>query len=69
MWSFELFLIVGALNGSLNYGLIDYYDELKNNRRSIRTFWQFLKNRLAAGDLILLENNKKPEKAVFLTKN
>ena len=69
VWSFELFLIFGALNGSLNYGTIDYYDELRTNRCSIRTFRQFLKNRSAAGDLILLENNKRPEKTIFLTKN
>ena len=62
VWSFELFLIVGALNRSFSYGTTDYYDELKTNRCSIRTSRQFLENRLAAGDFILLENNKKLEK-------
>ena len=65
MWSFELFIIVGALNGRLNYGVINYYDELKTNRRSIRTFWQFLKKRLAAGDLILLKNKKTIESYIY----
>lgn len=69
VWAYELFLIIGELDGNIAYGSTDYYENLQTKACSIRTYRQFIKDRIAAGELILISRENRKRKSLMLTKN
>ena len=69
VWAYELFLIIGELDGNIAYGTTDYYENLQTKACSIKTYRQFITDRIAAGELLLIPTKNKKRKSLILSKN
>lgn len=69
VWAYELFLIIGELDGNIAYGTNDYYEDLQTKACSIRTYRQFITDRIAAGELLLIPRKNRKRKSLILSKN
>jgi hypothetical protein len=63
----ELLLIIGHLNGDINYGVNDYIDMIKTRNVTRLTVNRFIRSRIEAGDLIEVESAKKSRKTLILS--
>jgi hypothetical protein len=69
VWAYEIFLIIGELDGNIAYGSTDYYEMLETKACSIRTYRQFIKDRSAAGELLVISRKNRKRKSLNLSEN
>ena len=67
IYFFELFLIIGDLDGNPQYGITDYFEMLKTRNCTTKTLSTFLNDRIADGDLMLVQSLKKSRKTYRLS--
>ena len=66
VYFYELFLIIGDLDGDPQYGITDYFEMLKTRNCTAKTLSTFLNDRIADGDLILVQSLKQSRKTYRL---
>ena len=67
IYFFELFLIIGDLDGNPQYGITDYFEMIKTRNCTAKTLSTFLNDRIADGDLIVVQSLKKTRKTCRLS--
>lgn len=66
IYFYELFLIIGELDGNPKYGLSDYFEFLETRSCTTKTLSTFIANRIADGDLVLVESLKQSRRTYKL---
>ncbi|MDG2403935.1 MAG: hypothetical protein P8M25_02960 [Paracoccaceae bacterium] len=66
IYFYELFLIIGELDGNPKYGLSDYFELLETRSCTTKTLSTFIANRIADGDLVLVESLKQSRRTYKL---
>ena len=66
IYFYELFLIIGELNGNPKYGLSDYFEFLETRSCTTKTLSTFITNRIADGDLVSVESLKQSRRTYKL---
>ena len=66
IYFYELFLIIGELDGNPKYGLSDYFEFLETRSCTTKTLSTFIANRIADGDLVLVESLKQSRRTYTL---
>ena len=67
VYFFELFLIIGDLDGNPKYGITDYFEMIETRSCTTKTLSTFLNERIAEGDLVLVQSLKKSRKTYRLS--
>lgn len=65
--TWELLLVVCALDGDGDFGINDYIDNLKTMRTTRLTIQNFIKDRIEEGSLVVANSNKKSRKTLQLS--
>ena len=66
IYFYELFLIIGELDGDPQYGITDYFEMLKTRNCTTKTLSTFLNDRIADGDLVLVPSLKQSRRTYKL---
>jgi hypothetical protein len=66
IYFYELFLIIGELDGDPRYGITDYFEMIQTRNCTVKTLSTFLNDRIAAGDVVLVPSLKQSRKTYRL---
>tara|TARA_Y100000385_G_scaffold227137_1_gene237943 strand:+ start:112 stop:546 length:435 start_codon:yes stop_codon:yes gene_type:complete len=66
IYFYELFLIIGELDGDPRYGITDYFEMIQTRNCTAKTLSTFLNDRIADGDVILVQSLKQSRKTYRL---
>jgi len=63
----ELLLVIYTCDGDPDYGIGDYVDRVRSNRRTNLTMQNFIRDRIAEGCLVVVNSSKKSRKTLKLS--
>ena len=66
IYFYELFLIIGELDGDPRYGITDYFEMIQTRNCTAKTLSTFLNDRIADGDVVLVQSLKQSRKTYRL---
>ena len=66
IYFYELFLIIGELDGNPQYGITDYFEMIQTRNCTSKTLSTFLNDRIADGDVVLVRSLKQSRKTYRL---
>ena len=66
IYFYELFLIIGELDGDPRYGITDYFEMIQTRNCTAKTLSTFLNDRIADGDVVLVRSLKQSRKTYRL---
>ena len=68
IYFYELFLIIGELDGDPRYGITDYFEMIQTRNCTAKTLSTFLNDRIADGDVVLVQSLKQSRKTYRLNR-
>ena len=68
IYFYELFLIIGELDGDPRYGITDYFEMIQTRNCTAKTLSTFLNDRIAEGDVVLVQSLKQSRKTYRLNR-
>ena len=66
IYFYELFLIIGELDGDPQYGITDYFEMIETRNCTTKTLSTFLSDRIADGDIVSVQSLKQSRKTYRL---